>query len=288
MTRYRSSGKRSNRRGNTALTFLYRTVPGRVCLKVAAAPVVSRVIGKLLDTPASAVIIDPFVKRAGIDVSLYEKRPYKSYNDFFTRALADGARTIDKTPSHLISPCDGQLSVYDIGKDSVFYIKNSPYSLSDLLHDEALAEEFSGGFCLIFRLRVDDYHRYIFFDDGRIEATRYIKGILHTVRPVAFERYNVYKQNCREYSIMQTKNFGKAVQVEVGAMLVGKIVNRKNVSEFSRGEEKGHFEYGGSTIVLLLKSGAAEIDDCIRESSRVGFETEVKLGQKIGTKERRF
>lgn len=285
MPRYMATRKPKNTsEREIALSFLYRTAPGRVCLKVASARVVSRVIGKLLDSPASAVIIDPFVRRAGIDIDMFEKRSYRSYNDFFTRNLAYGARVVDGCPNHLIAPCDGRLSVYKIDRSSVFSIKNTLYSLTDLLRNRELAAEFSDGICLIFRLCVDDYHRYSFFDSGVMRGSRYIKGQLHTVRPIAFERFNVYKHNCREYSVLETENFGKAVQIEVGAMLVGKIVNKKGVENFLRGDEKGHFEYGGSTIVLLLKKGAADIDSRILENTSAGMETPVKLGEKIGFK----
>lgn len=282
MPRYTIKKRKKDK--DRALSFLYKTVPGRVCLKIATAPVLSRFVGKLLDSPASTVIINPFIKRTGIDTSIYEKRAYKSYNDYFTRNFAEGARVIDKNPEHLISPCDGKLIVYEISEHSVFLIKNTLYSLYDILLDRQLADEFSGGLYLAFRLGVDDYHRYTFFDDGTLLGSRYIKGELHTVRPIAFERFNVYKQNCREYSVLDTRNFGKVVQIEVGAMLVGKIVNRKDVVSFSRGEEKGYFEYGGSMIILLLKKGAAVIDEHIKQNSARGIETKVKLGEKIGVK----
>lgn len=282
MPRYAINKRKTNK--DRALTFLYKTVPGRACLKIATVPFISRVVGKILDSHVSTVIINPFIKRAGIDASIYEKRVYTSYNDYFSRCFAPGVRNIDSNPKHLISPCDASLTVYEIDEHSVFFIKNTLYSLYDILLDGELADEFVGGLFLAFRLGVEDCHRYIFFDEGTLSGGRYIKGELHSIRPIAFERFHVYKHNCRKYSVLNTRNFGKAVQIEVGAMLVGKIVNKKNVVSFSRGDEKGYFEYGGSTIILLLKKDAAIIDKRIRENSARGIETKVKLGEKIGVK----
>ena len=83
---------------------------------------------------------------------------------------------------------------------------------------------------------------------------------------------------------METENFGKVVQVEVGAMCVGKIKNWHGEHSFKRGEEKGMFEFGGSTVVLVLEKGRAVIDSDILQNSRLGFETRVKIGERVGEK----
>ena len=80
---------------------------------------------------------------------------------------------------------------------------------------------------------------------------------------------------------MNTRNFGVAVQCEIGALMVGKIVNHK-CTNFEKGEEKGYFEFGGSTIALLLSNDVAKISAEIIENSKNGIETQVKLGEKIG------
>lgn len=271
---------------NASLRFLYRTVLGRIILKIASCRFLSKAAGVFLSSRLSKGMINGFVNKNGIDMSQFEETDYRSFNDFFTRKLRKGKRTVDTSEDALISPCDARLSVYDINEDSLFSIKNSQYSIEGLLNNSELAKEFQGGKCLIFRLCADDYHRYCYFDDGEKGNNIFIKGVLHTVQPIAFERYDVYSQNCREYTVMETKNFGRAVQVEVGALLVGKISNLHGSHRFSRGEEKGMFEFGGSTIVLLLKSGAAEINSEIVENSLKGTETIVKYGQKIGTAEK--
>lgn len=134
---------------------------------------------------------------------------------------------------------------------------------------------------MIFRLEVDDYHRYCYIDSGTKTENTFINGELHTVNPIALEHYNIYKRNCREYTVLHTENFGDVVQVEVGAMMVGRIVNRHGAAEVVRGEEKGKFEFGGSTIVLLVQEDMIRIDDDILRNSAENIETVVKYGEKV-------
>uniref|UniRef100_UPI00163D6409 phosphatidylserine decarboxylase n=1 Tax=Klebsiella pneumoniae TaxID=573 RepID=UPI00163D6409 len=93
-----------------------------------------------------------------------------------------------------------------------------------LLRDEKLAADYANGYILIFRLTVDDYHRYCYVADGKKEETVSIPGVLHTVNPVANDYFPIYKENGREYSILHSEVFGDIVMLEVGALLVGKIV----------------------------------------------------------------
>ena len=108
------------------------------------------------------------------------------------------------------------------------------------------------------------------------------RGVLHTVNPIANDYFPIYKENAREYSILRNQEFGDILMMEVGALLVGKIVNHHGKAHVSRGQEKGYFQFGGSTVVLLLKAGVVEIDEDILENSRAGIETVVKYGEKIG------
>ena len=274
----------TNEGQNKLLESLYGSVCGRAALKLLTAPAVSRAAGRFMDSRLSKPFINPFIKKSGIDMSDYNMYDFRSYNDFFTRTIRPGKRPADTDRSHLISPCDSKLTAYRISDSSIFCIKNSMYRVSDLLKSRQLAEHYSGGYCLIFRLEVDDYHRYIYIDDGIKSRNIRIGGELHTVNPIALSHYNIYKRNAREFTIMRTENFGYVIQVEVGAMFVGRIVNHHGKSRITRGTEKGYFEFGGSTIVLLIERDRAVIDDDILENSANGCETVVKCGEKIGNK----
>ncbi|SEK47520.1 phosphatidylserine decarboxylase [Ruminococcus sp. YRD2003] len=271
----------TNEKQNELLKRLYGTVGGRCLLKVLTLPTVSKAAGAYMDSPLSKPLIEPFIRKNGIDTSQYIMRDFRSYNQFFTRRIKQGKRPIDRTPSHLISPCDSKLSVYRINEESVFRIKGSHYRVKDLLCNGFLARRFEGGYCCIFRLEVDDYHRYCYIDNGSSSDSVFIRGELHTVNPVAMKHYNIYKRNSREYTVLHTENFGDVVQIEVGAMMVGRICNRR-VRTFVRGEEKGRFEFGGSTVVLLFERGTILPDSDLLKNTAEGFETVVKYGEKIG------
>ena len=254
-------------------------------LSVLTRPVLSKSVGKFMDSKLSIRRIKSFVEKNNIELSEYEDVEYKSFNEFFTRKIKPGMRKIDMQPAHFISPCDSKLSAYKIDNDSLFCIKDSMYSLCDLLGgNDDRYHQYSEGYCMIFRLAVDDYHRYCYIDNGVKDENIFIKGELHTVQPIALNKYNIYKRNSREYTVLSTENFGDVIQIEVGAMMVGRIVNQHGACSFLKGEEKGMFEFGGSTIVLLVKKDIITIESYIMANSAKGVETAVKYGQKIGDK----
>ena len=265
-------------------TFLYNSRIGNLTLKVLTLPCLSKLAGAFLSTPLSALLIDSFIKKNGISLEDCEPKKYTSFNDFFTRELKPEARLIDFDPNHLISPCDSKLTVIPIGEDSVFDIKNVSYSLTSLLRDKKLAKRYLGGTALLFRLGVTDYHRYCYPDNAKKSRNRYLPGVFHTVNPIAAEARHIYAENARELTLLRTENFGDVLQMEVGAMLVGKIHNHHGIGKVYRGQEKGYFMFGGSTVILLLEKGRFEADEDILRNSLAGYETEVKYGECIGHK----
>ena len=266
------------------LNLLYGTAPGRAALKLLTKPVVSQAAGFALEHPLSTVAIPPFVVMKHIKMSDYAKIKYRSFNAFFTRPVKPEARPVDRAPESLIAPCDAKLTVVPIGENTHFTVKGADYSLAAFLGCKKLAAHYRGGQVLIFRLTPDDYHRYCYPDDCGIGKTRLIRGELHTVNPVsAAHNVKVYHRNTRTVTMLKTKHFGHVLQIEVGAMFVGKIVNHPHGETVVRGIEKGYFEFGGSTVVLVLEAGAAEIDTQILKNSANGAETIVRYGSRIGT-----
>ena len=264
------------------LAALYGSVLGRMLLKPLTAPVLSRMAGKFLSTKLSCLFIRPFIRRNNIDMSEYEPTAYRSYNDFFSRKIRPDARPVDQDPCHLISPCDSKLTALPITKDGIFTLKHTDYTVTSLLRNEELAVAYEGGLVLIFRLTVDDYHRYCYVADGIKGDNTFIPGVLHTVNPVANDYFPIYKENSREYSVLRSEVFGDILMMEVGALMVGKIVNHHGAAQVRRGQEKGYFQFGGSTVVLLLKADAVQLDEDILGNSRQGMETVVKCGERIG------
>ena len=272
----------AKKQDSAARRFLYRTFVGRIVLKLLCARIVSKAVGAFLDSGLSKPLISRFVKKNNINLDDFYADDFKSFNDCFSRKIKEGKREVDMNSEVLVAPCDSLLSVYEIDRSSRLHIKGCDYTVSELLCNDALAEKYSGGYALVFRLCVNHYHRYIYFDSGKKGDNVFICGKLHTVRPIALETVPVFAQNCREYTVMQTQNFGDAVQIEVGALLVGKIKNHHAAHEFLRGEEKGTFLYGGSTIVLLLEKGRVSINQEFLDATKEDRETDVVLGQALG------
>ena len=274
---------KQERKESLSLRFLYRTVIGRAVLKLITARWISRFVGKILDSGISKPLISRFVKKNGIDLSEFHSDNFTCFNDCFTRKIKDGYREIDNSPTAFISPCDSLLTAYRIDEDLILKIKGSEYKITDLLGgNNSLAEEFNGGLALVFRLCVTHYHRYIYFDNGTKGDNVFIPGKLHTVRPIALESLPVFVRNCREYTVLDTENFGRAAQIEVGALLVGKINNNHREHTFLRGEEKGMFLYGGSTIVVLLQKNRVSLAEEVFTATESGAEVSVLMGEKLG------
>nr|WP_315103625.1 phosphatidylserine decarboxylase [uncultured Catonella sp.] len=271
-------------REDFSVRFLYSTVAGRALLKLFTKPVVSKIGGAFLDSPFSRLLIPRFIKKNNISLEGIEVpvRGFYSFNEFFKRRKKK--TDFDENSNHLINPCDGFLSVVKLNKYSVFKIKNTKYDLTNLLKDEKLAKEFETGYGLVYRLTPRHYHRYAFLDDGIIEKTKRIEGILHCVRPVALAKYPVFTENTREYTVLETENFGKIVQMEIGAIMVGKITNHKLSGRVARGMEKGCFEFGGSTIVVLIKKDMIRFNDELLNKLKATKEVSVYLGESIAVK----
>ena len=267
-----------------SLPFLYKTTFGRILLKPLTAPSLSKFCGRFLDSKLSAFLIKGFVKNNSIAVEDYQTEGIKTFNEFFRRKIKDGLRPFDMTPSKLCAPCDGLLSIWNIEEadGTVIPVKQSQYTIEGLLQNKELAAQYNGGLCLVFRLCVNHYHRYAYSDSGNKGRNIFIPGILHTVRPIALETFPVFSQNSREYTVIESKVFGPLVQMEVGAMLVGRIVNHEQEAIVKRGDEKGFFEYGGSTIIVLIKKDKIKMRKELIENSLRSIETPVKMGEVIG------
>lgn len=151
------------------------------------------------------------------------------------------------------------------------------------MQDEALAKNYMGGTCLIFRLCVSDYHHYCYIDDGYQGENHFIPGVLHSVQPIACDTYPVFVLNKRCWCLLTTENFGPVVQCEIGALVVGGIFNENENTRFWKGTEKGHFELAGSTIILLFEKEQMQLRPELLKQLAQDKEVQVKQGEWIGT-----
>ncbi len=277
--KYLGENKIYDNEKNNSLKFLYHTFIGRIILKLIYNRFISNMVGFFLNLRISKFMIKKYINKYNIDLNLYKEKDYTSFNDFFKREL----KSINKTNNlkDFVSICDSKISVYKITKDLIVNIKNSKYSIKELIKDE-VDKSYEDGLCIIYRLEPKDYHHYIFNDDGKVLSNKKINGKLHTVNPIVYDKYQVFTENKREVSILKTKTFKDIIQIEVGALCVGRIKNRE-VKEFKRYDEKGYFEFGGSTIIQLIKKDTINIDKEIMENTNNDIETQVTVGTVIGS-----
>lgn len=269
------------------LKFLYHHPVGKVITRgLLSQPYMSALYGAHMKSPRSKSFIKPFIEQYKIDISEI-KRPldsFRSFNDFFIRELAEGARVIDKDASHLISPADSRLLVFDMASGLEIPVKGYWYSLQQLVKDKNIAKKYADGWCYVYRLAPPDYHRFCYIDNGKQEKVKRLRGVLNSVHPIALKsKKSLLSKNYRELTVLHTHNFGDVIHIEVGALLVGKVIQcNREPHAFRKGEEKGWFEYGGSTIIQLFTKDAIVPDADIIEYSAQGIETLVKVGEKTG------
>lgn len=270
---------------------LYGTRIGRWTSALVALPPLSRLYGWLQDRPASASKVAPFVEQFGIEMADFlpqagqpAGQPYATFNDFFTRRVTDAARPFAQGAS-FPAPCDARYFGYDQLDASVQVpVKGSLFEAAALISSERWNQVFAGGPAFIARLCPVDYHRFHYPDDGHVLATWRIPGALHSVNPWALAfRGDIFMINERQVTILQTEQFGKLAWVEVGATCVGKIRQTHTTQDFVRGEEKGMFLFGGSTVIVLGEPGRWQIDPDIVRRTGEGVETYLKMGRALGT-----
>lgn len=262
--------------------WLYTTKTGRAALLMLLHTGVLK-IGEIVSRSSiSKPLVKRYIKNNNIDMTAFDGQIYNSFQEFFSRKRDD--IEVDRQAEHLISPCDGYLSAYKIKSNNSFFIKNSWYKVTDLVTDKKLAKEFIGGDCVILRLCANDYHHYCYIDDGFQGKNHFVKGVLHSVQPIACSSVPVYRLNRRMWTMLDTVNFGKVAQIEIGALLVGGIINDNENVVMRKGGEMGHFELIGSTIVLLFKKGHIDLLPEIKECIKGDKEVRVIQGQHIANR----
>ena len=244
--------------------------------------------------------IRKFVRLYNVNVEEVEKDVpdgFVSFNEFFTRSLADGSRKIDESPSVLISPADGTLSAAGtIHKDEIFQAKGKTYSLHDLLAtntDEA-NQFIDGSFATVY-LAPCNYHRVHAPMAGELITARYVPGDLFSVNAMTASRVpRLFARNERLICHFRTA-LGPMVVILVGALNVGSITTpwsgeirpRKHgvveeiallpsaSKQVSKGDLLGWFNMG-STVIVLLPPGRCTWMDQLENGQKL------LMGEAIG------
>lgn len=271
--------------GDAELRFFYEAPLGRALTElVFSRPAFSRVYG-WFKRRARQRQVASFVEGLGIDVSEAELplAAYERLDDFFCRRLRAEARPIDPDPDRLLSPADGRTTVIPIlDPEQGLVVKGSRASLSALLGEEPLAARYAGGAAVVVRLAPADYHRFHFPAAGVAGPARRFGGRLHSVHPIALASGAPSFLNRRHVTRLETERFGLITMLEVGAMVVGTIVQTYRPGPVAAGAEKGLFRFGGSTVILLLEPGRVTLDPDLHEANVAGLEVLVRVGARIG------
>lgn len=273
------------------LRFMYYTPIGAMVRHaVLRTRLFSGLYGKLNRSQRSARKIQRFIRTYDIDTSDLDRpvESFHSFNDFFTRRLKDGARPIDLSPARLISPADARVIKYELRKNIVFPIKGRSFSLDALLERPDMARDFADGTVVVLRLAPFDYHRFCYIDDARVGVAWTVGRFFEAVHPYAIWAHaKSFTVNVRDCCLLHTQHFGDVLHVDVGALGVGGITQfDQSGSSVSRGQEKGLFSLGGSTIALVFKRDVIVMDADIEENSTNGIETLVRYGEGIGFRKR--
>lgn len=267
--------------GDGALRFAYETLLGRTLWPVLfGSKIVSSLLGAYYDSPRSKKAIRSLASIPGCLVDEAEKpiEEYSSFNEFFTRHLKRDARPIGEG---VITPADGRLMLYlNADADTPFPLKGAKRSLRSVFDSSAPKGKYD---IAVIRLAPVDYHRFHFpCDCILLGETKVVPGWYHSVNPIALLKApDVYADNERQI-VKGRASFGEFYLVDVGAFGVGTIVQTFAGDSHKKGEEKGYFKFGGSTVIFIAKAGAIKFDEDLVRNSAAGLETRVRMGERIG------
>ena len=279
----RASGRRvvESVMGDGALRFAYETLLGRTLWSVLfGSKLLSAWLGRKYDSTKSKGDIRTLAAIPGCLPDEAEKpiAEYGSFNEFFTRRLKPGARPVGEG---LVSPADGRLKLYlNADADTPFPLKGAIRSLRTVFDEAAPAGKYD---IAVIRLAPVDYHRFHFpcacTTSGPV---RVVPGKYHSVNPIALLRYpDVYADNERQILKCRAA-FGDFWLVDVGAFGVGTIVQTYAGEEHAKGDEKGYFKFGGSTVIFIAPAGRVTFDADLVANSAAGLETQVRCCERIG------
>lgn len=282
--------------GDAMVKFAYENPIGRLLGPIIASKKLSQLYGNTQDSTKSAKKVTPFLKNFNIRIKDYQKgslkdnpieSSYKSFNEFFIRKFIEGKRKFTKKNNEMGAFAEARYFGHaEINDDLKIPVKGSMLRAVDLIGNEKIAKDFIGGPLMIARLCPVDYHRYHYPDNGHTISSFSVAGNLHSVNPLALKLKNdIFIKNERRVSILETENFGKLAFIEVGATCVGKIVQSfDESSNFIKGEEKGYFLFGGSTVVVCGEKGMWSPSKDMLNNTVDGIETYIQLGDVVAEK----
>ena len=272
--------------GGALINFIHDTLAGRMLWPFFfGTGTVSKLMGSYFSSRFSHGQIAKTVESLSINMheAEYPAEHYGAFNEFFTRKLKDGARPFDSASERLVSAWDGRIIVFEnVGLNDKFPVKGADYTLNAICDEQLPDDNYA---VAVVWLCPSDYHHYHFpCDCSQLKPRRYLKGKYHSVNPVALARYpRLYAENERSVNVLKSDVFGEFRYVEVGAFGVGAIVETAEGTEYKKMDTKGHFLFGGSTIILVLSQSKVKFDEDLLKATSQGYGTRLKVGESIGT-----
>ncbi|MBA3721580.1 MAG: phosphatidylserine decarboxylase [Parachlamydiaceae bacterium] len=267
--------------------FFSNTFRAKLLPLIVKFPFFSALYGFLQKNPLSRKKIVPFIQEYGVDPSEFLEpiSSFRTFNDFFIRKLKPDARPIVPGEKIAVMPADARYYFFqNIDKNDGFVVKGERLNLVELLEDELLAERYMGGSIVLARLCPSDYHRFHFPCECIPGQTRFINGWLYSVNPVAIKKdIAIFTKNKRTVCELETKEFGKVLYLEIGATNVGSI--HETYTPFTpqqKGAEKGYFEFGASSLILLFQKDSIQFDSDLIAATESGCEIRCLMGQQMG------
>jgi phosphatidylserine decarboxylase len=293
--RYKHSIETEQVYGESWLRFTYENPFGRLLLWFfVKRALFSKYFGWRMGRPYSAFKVLPFIVKYDLNIDEFAKTPYeyKTFNEFFSRALKKSARPIVGGDRVAVFPADGRHLVFpNVDLAAGFYVKGAKFTLSELfgevdlqLEKQVLTAKYAGGAMVISRLCPVDYHRFHFPCAGTPGKPRLINGPLYSVSPIALRRNVSYLvQNKRVLTELESPVFGSLACFEVGATNVGTIAHTFVPDRaVVKGEEKGLFKFGGSCAITLFRAGRFRFDPDLVAQSHECVETYARMGDRMG------
>ena len=293
--RYTKNIENESVMAGSAIDKMYSTKWGKTLEWIlASSSLPSKIVGEYYQSGFSKKHIKPFIEKFHIKTKDFRfgnvrakefHDSFKSFDDFFTRDLVTSARSFTQDKKLMPAFAEGRYfateSIHDILK---FPVKGNYLRVTDLLPIPE-APWFEQGPMLIARLCPVDYHRYHYPDDGTTHAAYRRFGKYHSVNPMALSsRPYCFIRNEKRISILHTENFGYLAFIEVGALFVGAIEQtHKETQPFKRGDLKGMFHFGGSTVIVIGEKNRWTPMADLLEQSYNGLETYVRLGDAVAT-----
>jgi phosphatidylserine decarboxylase len=216
----------------------------------------SKALGRLASTRAPQPVVDAavraFVRAYDVDLSEVEmpEAGFRTFDEFFTRKLVDGARTVDPDPTALVSPADGRMEdLGTISQAGELIVKGQPYTAADLLGDADSAAAYEGGHYFVVYLSPRDYHRVHAPTCGSVQCVRYVPGTLYPVNRIGTGHIpQLFARNERLAIVQEGSVHGNVTTIMVGAIGVGRIGLSFDEVETNRGHRPGVRSYVGSPI----------------------------------------